>query len=70
MAQSHEGNLTKPEVAVLQRACNGMTDEEIAADLELDFAQVESMLGSAKEKLKAADRTHAVANALRKRLIA
>lgn len=57
--------LTAQEIAVLECAARGMTAEETAAELGLTPAAARSALRTAKTKLRASSRAHAVALAIR-----
>ena len=57
--------LTSREVAVLRLAAAGMPDKAIAASLGLSPHHVAHLMASARHKLGAASRTHAVAIAVR-----
>ena len=62
--------LTAGELRCLELASRGLTSEEIAKASRHTFETVNSYLKSAARKLGAANRTHAIAEALRRRIIA
>jgi DNA-binding CsgD family transcriptional regulator len=62
--------LAKRELEVLQLLANGITTEGIAQELSLSPNTVRSYVESAVRKLGARGRTHAVAEAFRRQLIA
>ena len=62
--------LSAREVQVLQWAAEGKTEWEIGAILGLSEHTAEKFIRSARAKLRAANRTHAVARALKLGLIA
>ncbi|MFJ8819266.1 response regulator transcription factor [Amycolatopsis thermoflava] len=57
--------LTAQEIAVLECAAHGMTADETAPELGLTPGAVRSALRTAKTKLRASSRAHAVAVAIR-----
>jgi two-component system NarL family response regulator len=63
------GPLTPAEVTVLRLAADGYTNVRIARELGLSVSAVKARLEGSYSKLGAADRTHAVAIALRHRWI-
>jgi DNA-binding NarL/FixJ family response regulator len=63
------GPLTPAEVTVLRLAADGYTNVRIARELGLSVSAVKARLEGSYSKLNAADRTHAVAIALRRRWI-
>jgi DNA-binding CsgD family transcriptional regulator len=63
-------NLTPRELAVLRLASIGKQNAEIAHALKLGAETTKSHLKKAQDKLGAHNRTHAVCEALRQRLIA
>lgn len=63
-----ERPLTPREIAVLREASVGRTSEEIAAVLGIKQATVKTLFTRAQHKLGANSRTHAVAEAIRRRL--
>ena len=63
------GPLTPAEVTVLRLAADGYTNVRIARELGLSVSAVKARLEGSYSKLKAQDRTHAVAIALRRRWI-
>jgi DNA-binding NarL/FixJ family response regulator len=63
------GPLTPAEVTVLRLAADGYTNVRIARELGLSVSAVKARLEGSYSKLHAADRTHAVAIALRRRWI-
>ena len=63
-------SLTQRELSVLKLASDGITTEEIAGGLSLGVETVRSHFKKAKAKLRARNRTHAVAEAMRQLLIA
>jgi len=63
-------SLTQRELSVLKTASDGATLEEIAGALSLGVETVRSHFKKAKAKLRARNRTHAVAEAMRQLLIA
>ena len=62
-------SLTQRELSVLKMASDGRTAEEIAGALSLGVETVRSHFKKAKAKLRARNRTHAVAEAMRQLLI-
>jgi len=62
-------SLTQRELSVLKIASDGRTAEEIARVLCLSVETVRSHFKKAKAKLRARNRTHAVAEAIRQLLI-
>ena len=62
--------LTASEIRCLELASQGLTSEAIAKASRHTFETVNSYLKSAARKLGAANRTHAIAEALRRRIIA
>ena len=62
-------SLTQRELSVLKIASDGRTTEEIAGELNLGVETVRSHFKKAKAKLRARNRTHAVAEAMRQLLI-
>jgi DNA-binding NarL/FixJ family response regulator len=62
--------LSARETEVLQLLANGLTTKAAAAELFLSPTTVRSYAESGMEKLEAGNRTHAVAEALRRHLIA
>ncbi len=63
------GPLTAAEAAVLRLAADGYTNVRIARELGVSVSAIKSRLEGSYSKLRAADRTHAVAIALRQRWI-
>lgn len=63
------GPLSPGEAEVLRMAADGYTNNRIAHELDISVSAVKARLESGYGKLHAADRTHAVAIALRKRWI-
>lgn len=63
------GPLTPAEVTVLRLAADGYTNVRIARELGVSVSAVKARLEGSYSKLNAADRTHAVAIALRRRWI-
>jgi DNA-binding NarL/FixJ family response regulator len=63
------GPLTPAEVTALRLAADGYTNVRIARELGLSVSAVKARLEGSYSKLHAADRTHAVAIALRRRWI-
>ena len=61
------GPLTPAEVTVLRLAADGYTNVRIAHELGISVSAVKARLEGSYSKLKAADRAHAVAIALRQR---
>jgi DNA-binding CsgD family transcriptional regulator len=61
------GPLTSAEVTVLRLAADGYTNVRIAHELGISVSAVKARLEGSYSKLKAADRAHAVAIALRQR---
>ena len=61
------GPLTPAEVSVLRLAADGYTNVRIAHELGISVSAVKARLEGSYSKLKAADRAHAVAIALRQR---
>jgi DNA-binding HTH domain-containing proteins len=66
---TEELKLSRGEIACLAHAGQGGTSEEIAARTGYQLDTVNSYLKSAIRKLGAANRTHAIAEAIRRRLI-
>jgi DNA-binding NarL/FixJ family response regulator len=64
------GELTQRELAVLRFASDGKAMEEIASALGLCMETVRSHFKTARKKLRARNRTHAVAVAMRQLSIA
>ena len=64
------GALSNRETQVLERAAAGMSNQEIADDLEITIQTVKNHVTSILRKLDVNDRTHAVTIALRKGWIA
>ena len=62
-------SLTQREMSVLQIASDGRTTEEIADALSLGVETVRSHFKKSQAKLRARNRTHAVAEAMRQLLI-
>ena len=62
-------SLTQRELSVLKIASDGRTTEEIAGALSLGVETVRSHFKKAQAKLRARNRTHAVAEAMRQLLI-
>jgi DNA-binding CsgD family transcriptional regulator len=62
-------SLTQRELSVLKLASDGRTTEEIAGVLSLGVETVRSHFKKAIAKLRARNRTHAVAEAMRQLLI-
>jgi DNA-binding CsgD family transcriptional regulator len=62
--------LSKGEILCLKCAADGLTSEEIASDSAYTVETVNSYFKSATKKLKAANRTQAIAEAIRLRIIA
>jgi len=62
-------SLTLRETSVVQLLANGLSNRQIARELGISEATVKGYLSELFEKLGAADRTHAVALALRSRII-
>lgn len=62
--------LTRGELRCLERAARGLTSEEIAREQSYSVETVNTYLKSATRKLGASNRTQAVAEALRRQLIA
>jgi DNA-binding NarL/FixJ family response regulator len=69
-AHSEESALSRRETEVLQLLANGLTTDGAAGELFLSPTTVRSYAESGMEKLEASNRTHAVAEAIRRRLIA
>jgi DNA-binding NarL/FixJ family response regulator len=63
------GPLTPAEITVLRLAADGYTNVRIARELGVSVSAIKSRLEGSYGKLNAADRTHAVAIALRRRWI-
>lgn len=61
--------LTARETECLRLASQGKTSRAIAAKMRLNRRQVDRSFDSAAEKLGAENRTHAVAEALRRKII-
>lgn len=61
--------LTQRELSVLKIASDGKTAEEIASALGLRMETVRTHFKKARTKLRARNRTHAVAEAMRQLLI-
>jgi DNA-binding CsgD family transcriptional regulator len=59
------GSLTRREIEALQWAAEGASVEEIAAAMRIASETVKAHLDSARYKLQALNRTHAIAKALR-----
>ena len=57
-------SLSDREIAVLRLARQGMTNEQIADELELGSGTVRNYLSSIYEKLKVSNRTGAIAKAI------
>ena len=70
LADADSITLTAREVQVLQWAAEGKTEWEIGFILGLSEHTAEKFIRSARAKLHAANRTHAVARALKLGLIA
>jgi DNA-binding CsgD family transcriptional regulator len=62
--------LTQRELSVLKIASDGKTAEEIASALGVRMETVRTHFKRARAKLRARNRTHAVAEAMRQLLIA
>ena len=60
------GSPSSREIQVLERAAGGMSNKEIADDLEITIQTVKNHVTSILRKLDVNDRTHAVTIALRK----
>lgn len=58
--------LTPREIAVMQLVSNGRSSKQIAYELQIKQATVETFVRHATEKLGAANRTHAVVKAMRR----
>jgi DNA-binding CsgD family transcriptional regulator len=58
-------SISKRELECLKLTAKGMTSEEIAASLKLSIHTANQYLASSTQKLDAANRTHAVAKALK-----
>ncbi len=67
--EAERGSLTVRELQVLELLADGRTNKEIAQRLGVSDETVKSALKRIFDKLEAADRTEAVARALRQRLI-
>ncbi len=65
-AQHDPAGLSSREKQVLERAAAGMSNKEIADDLEITIQTVKNHVTSVLRKLDVNDRTHAVTIALRK----
>jgi len=63
------GPLSRGEAEVLRLASDGYTNVRIAHELDISLSAVKARLEGSYAKLRAADRTHAVAIALRQRWI-
>jgi DNA-binding CsgD family transcriptional regulator len=61
--------MSKREIECLRLTANGLTSEEIAAELGLSVHTANQYLTSSAQKLNAVNRIHAVAKALRAGLI-
>jgi PAS domain S-box-containing protein len=57
-------DLSDQERAVLRLACNGLTDKEIARNLELSEKTIDTYWTRMRQKLNAKNRTHVVAKVL------
>ena len=68
--QRDAGSLSSREIQVLERAAAGMSNQEIADDLDITIQTVKNHVTSILRKLDVNDRTHAVTIALRKGWIA
>jgi DNA-binding NarL/FixJ family response regulator len=62
-------DLTEPEREVLRLAADGVTAKQMAQPLGISERSVEGRIVSAIKTLKARNRTHAVAIAMRNKLI-
>ena len=60
--------LTPIEKAIIQRACEGLTDNEIAAELKISYNNVRLNLEKAMIRLDAINRTNLVHIATKKKL--
>ncbi|MEY9937338.1 LuxR C-terminal-related transcriptional regulator [Streptacidiphilus sp. MAP5-3] len=63
------GSLTRREIEVLTAAAHGRSQRETATELSISRGVVRSYLGTCLAKLGAASTPHAVALAIRERLI-
>lgn len=61
--------LTAGELAALQGASRGLTSDAIAVETGLQPQTIDSYIKTAKKKLGAKNRTQAVADAIRRKLI-
>ena len=61
--------LTPRELAVIEGIAHGRSDKEIAHDLGLSLPTVRTYVGRAIVKLDARNRQHAVAKAVRQKLV-
>ena len=68
-AGARRPSMSKREMECLRLTANGMTSEEIAAELGLSVHTANQYLTSSAQKLNAVNRIHAVAKALRTGLI-
>ena len=69
MAVNRRLRLSRGEILCLELAAAGLTSEEIAADSPNTYETVTTYLKAATRKLKASNRSHAIAEALRRRII-
>ena len=68
-AGARRPSMSKREIECLRLTANGLTSEEIAAELGLSVHTANQYLTSSSQKLNAVNRIHAVAKALRAGLI-
>ena len=61
--------LTRREKQVLELCADGLTAQEIAETLQLSFRTANAHIAAARSRLKARNKTHAIAIALRLGLI-
>ncbi|OJG00631.1 DNA-binding protein [Rhizobium sp. 58] len=66
---AHQLRLSKGEIACLTEASLGLTSEAIAVETGYQFDTVNSYIKSAVKKIGATNRTQAIAEAIRRRLI-